>query len=91
MTQYLLTSGDAVLAALRQHVVLALLPVLIGLAIALPLGYLAHRYRWLYLPLMGVGSTLYAVPSIALYVDSDACGAAPRWTHSIASPSSADT
>ena len=68
MTQYLQTSGDAVLAALRQHVVLALLPVLIGLAIALPLGYLAHRYRWLYLPLMGVGSTLYAVPSIALFV-----------------------
>ena len=68
MTQYLQTSGDAVLAALQQHVVLALLPVLIGLAIALPLGYLAHRYRWLYLPLIGVGSTLYAVPSIALFV-----------------------
>ena len=68
MTQYLQTSGDVVLAALRQHIVLALLPVLIGLAIALPLGYLAHRYRWLYLPLIGVGSTLYAVPSIALFV-----------------------
>ena len=68
MTQYLQTSGDAVLAALQQHIVLALLPVLIGLAIALPLGYLAHRYRWLYLPLIGVGSTLYAVPSIALFV-----------------------
>ena len=68
MSQYLQTSGDAVLAALQQHIVLALLPVLIGLAIALPLGYLAHRYRWLYLPLIGVGSTLYAVPSIALFV-----------------------
>lgn len=68
MTQYLQTSGDAVLAALQQHIVLALLPVVIGLAIALPLGYLAHRYRWLYLPLIGVGSTLYAVPSIALFV-----------------------
>ena len=68
MTQYLQTSGDAVLAALQQHIVLALLPVLIGLAIALPLGYVAHRFRWLYLPLMGVGSTLYAVPSIALFV-----------------------
>lgn len=68
MTQYLQTSGGAVLAALQQHIVLALLPVLIGLAIALPLGYLAHRHRWLYLPLIGVGSTLYAVPSIALFV-----------------------
>ena len=68
MTQYLQTSGGAVLAALQQHIVLALLPVLIGLAIALPLGYLAHRHRWLYLPLTGVGSTLYAVPSIALFV-----------------------
>jgi len=68
MIQYLQTSGDTVLAALQQHIVLALLPVLIGLALALPLGYLAHHYRWLYPPLLSVSSTLYAVPSLALFV-----------------------
>ena len=68
MIQYLRTSGDTVLAALQQHVLLALLPVVFGLLIALPIGYLAHRYRWLYPPLLGVSSILYAVPSLALFV-----------------------
>ncbi len=68
MLQYLSTSGPAVLSALGQHVVLALLPVLIGLAIALPVGYLAHRFRWLYPPLLSLSSVLYAVPSLALFV-----------------------
>ncbi len=68
MIQYLSTSRDAVVAALEQHVVLALLPVLIGLLIALPLGYLAHRYRWLYPPLLSISSILYAIPSLALFV-----------------------
>ena len=68
MLQYLRTSGDVVRAALEQHIVLALLPVLLGLLIALPVGYVAHRYRWLYPPLLGVSSILYAVPSLALFV-----------------------
>lgn len=68
MIQYLRTSGDTVLAALQQHVLLALLPVVFGLLLALPIGYLAHRYRWLYPPLLGVSSILYAVPSLALFV-----------------------
>lgn len=68
MLQYLRTSGAAVVEALQQHVILALLPVLIGLVVALPLGYLAHRYRWLYPPLLGLSSILYAVPSLALFV-----------------------
>ena len=68
MLQYLRTSGPAVLAALGQHVVLALLPVLIGLVVSLPVGYLAHRFRWLYPPLLTLSSVLYAVPSLALFV-----------------------
>ena len=68
MLQYLRTSSPAVLAALGQHVVLALLPVLIGLAVALPVGYLAHRFRWLYPSLLTISSVLYAVPSLALFV-----------------------
>lgn len=68
MLRYLRTSGDTVLAALEQHLALALLPVLIGLVIALPLGYLAHQYRWLYPPLLSISSILYAVPSLALFV-----------------------
>jgi ABC-type proline/glycine betaine transport system permease subunit len=36
-----------VLELLGQHLVLALLPLLIGLAAALPLGWAAQRSRWL--------------------------------------------
>ena len=68
MIRYLQTSGGTVVQALQQHIVLAVLPVLIGLAVALPLGYLAHRHRWLYAPMLATSSVLYAVPSLALFV-----------------------
>ncbi|WP_369053797.1 ABC transporter permease [Kineococcus terrestris] len=68
MIQYLSQNGDAVLAALRQHVVLAVLPLLLGALLALPVGYLAVRFRWLYHPLLNVSGVVYAIPSLALFV-----------------------
>jgi osmoprotectant transport system permease protein len=53
---------------LWDHVWLSALPVLIGLAISLPLGWLARRYRWVYPPLISVTGLLYTIPSIALFV-----------------------
>ena len=50
------------------HVQLAMLPVLIGLLIALPVGQLCARYRWLYGPMLGVSTVLYALPSLAFFV-----------------------
>lgn len=64
---YLDTNGELVLELLRQHLLLALLPVLIALAAAIPVGYLATRYGWLYHPLLNASSLLYAVPSLALF------------------------
>lgn len=49
-----------------EHVWLTVLAVAIGLAIALPLGILAHRKRWLYPPIGGAAGVLYTVPSLAL-------------------------
>jgi osmoprotectant transport system permease protein len=60
--------GEDVLALAAQHVVLALLPVVLGLVIALPVGWWAHRSglaRRVLLPASGV---LYTVPSLALFV-----------------------
>ena len=57
-----------ILTWLGYHVWLAALPVVIGLIIALPLGWVAHRYRWLYTPLVGLAGLLYTIPSIALFV-----------------------
>lgn len=53
---------------LGYHAWLSALPVVLGLLISLPLGWLACRYRWLYGPLVTVAGLTYTVPSIALFV-----------------------
>ncbi|NEC52514.1 ABC transporter permease subunit [Actinospica acidiphila] len=50
------------------HLREALLPVAAGLLLALPLALLCNRYRWLYPPVLGVTTVLYAVPSLAFFV-----------------------
>jgi osmoprotectant transport system permease protein len=51
-----------------EHVYLTVVPVAIGFAIALTLGLLAHRRRWLITPLTGFTSALYTVPSISAFL-----------------------
>ena len=68
MITYLSNNGDVVWAALRQHIVLALLPVLFGFVLALPIGYLGVRFPWLYHPLVNTCGVLYSIPSLALFV-----------------------
>lgn len=53
---------------LWDHTWLSVLPVVVGLLLALPLGWLANRYQWAYPPLMSVTGILYTIPSIALFV-----------------------
>ncbi|MEU0751621.1 ABC transporter permease [Streptomyces albogriseolus] len=50
------------------HLREALLPVATGLLLALPLALLCNRFRWLYPPVLGVTTVLYAVPSLAFFV-----------------------
>lgn len=68
MIQYLQNNSEIVWQALQEHLYLALLPVLIGFAISLPLGYLAVRFPWLYHPLVNTFGVLYSIPSLALFV-----------------------
>ena len=56
------------LELLGEHVVLAVLPLLIGLSVAVPLGWAAQRMRWLRAVVLGSASVLYTVPSLALFV-----------------------
>jgi osmoprotectant transport system permease protein len=51
-----------------QNAYLALVPVLIGLVLSLPLGVVCVRFGWLYPPVLGVISVLYALPALALFV-----------------------
>lgn len=51
-----------------RHLYLAGLPLLLGLLISLPLGWLAARTRWLQAPVVAGTSLLYTIPSLALFI-----------------------
>jgi osmoprotectant transport system permease protein len=52
----------------QVHMYLSLLPVVFGLALAIPLGWLASRSRLLRGLLLSVSGVLYTIPSLALVV-----------------------
>lgn len=58
---------DDITAALREHVTLTLLAVGLGLAVALPLGVAAARWRPLLGPTLTVTGIIYSIPSLALF------------------------
>lgn len=66
--QYFLDHRSDDLGLLWSHTWLSVVPVLVGLLIALPLGWVARRYRWTYPPIMSITGVLYTIPSIALFV-----------------------
>ena len=57
-----------VLSLAVAHTYLAGVPLILGLVIALPLGWLARRYKGLY-PILIIGTgLLYTIPSLALFI-----------------------
>ena len=59
---------DSVLwPALRQHVVLTVIAVAIGFAIATALALLAYRHRWVEQPVVIVTTIFYTIPALALF------------------------
>ena len=68
MITYLQNNYPEVLSDLVEHLWLALIPVVVGAALSLPLGYLAVRRRSLYQPVVNVGAVLYSIPSLALFL-----------------------
>jgi osmoprotectant transport system permease protein len=59
---------DDVWQLLVQHLYLAAVPLVLGLLIALPIGWLARRYSWLYPPLIVGTGLLYTLPSLAVFI-----------------------
>jgi osmoprotectant transport system permease protein len=59
--------GSVLWPALRQHVVLTLIAVVIGFLISTALAVIAYRRRWLERPVLVVTSILYTIPSLALF------------------------
>jgi osmoprotectant transport system permease protein len=64
---YVSSQWGQISADLIQHISLSLLALAIGLVISVPLGLLAWRFRVLRVPIVGVASTLYIIPSLALF------------------------
>lgn len=60
--------SDSILTLLTWHVALSIIPVVIGLAVALPLGWAAHRSGAFKSVILGTTGLLYTVPSLALFV-----------------------
>jgi osmoprotectant transport system permease protein len=58
---------DRIGASLREHVLLTVGAVLIGLLISLPLALLAASRRRTYPPIVSVTGLLYTIPSLALF------------------------
>ena len=65
---YLLTHLDDAWGLTVVHLRLALVPVLIGLAIALPLGMLVQRTRLARRLTTAAASVVFTIPSLALFV-----------------------
>jgi osmoprotectant transport system permease protein len=59
--------GTVLWPALRQHVVLTVIAVVIGFAISTALALIAYRRNWLERPVLIVTSILYTIPSLALF------------------------
>jgi osmoprotectant transport system permease protein len=65
---WLQRNTDQILSWLVDHLWLAAVPTILGLLIALPIGAVAHRYRWSRGTLLTIAALFYTIPSIALFV-----------------------
>ena len=68
MFSYFNSHRAEILGYLWNHFYLSVIPVLIGLVLAVPLGWVASRYRWSYSPLITIAGLLYTIPSLVLFV-----------------------
>lgn len=66
--QYFRGDQSEILHWLWTTLWLAAVPVVVGLAIALPIGWVASRFRWTYPPAITFAGLLYTVPSIVLFL-----------------------
>jgi len=64
---YVSSQWGEISSDLLQHIALSLLALGIGLVISVPLAVAAWRFRVLRAPVVGVASTLYIIPSLALF------------------------
>lgn len=65
--EYVDTRRSELLAALSDHLTITVVSVLLGALIAFPLGVLAYQRRRIGAFVLGLATTVYTVPSLALF------------------------
>ncbi|MEU3475193.1 ABC transporter permease [Rhodococcus sp. 05-340-1] len=65
---WLLDNFDVVLGYTKTHLYLSLVPLLVGLLIAIPLGTVIRNTRWVRRITLTVASIAFTLPSLALFV-----------------------
>ncbi len=65
-TQLVIDQWDALMTALQQHMLLVAIPVGFAVLLAIPLGILATRNRYVQLLALGFANIMQTVPSLAL-------------------------
>ncbi|WP_338886174.1 ABC transporter permease [Rhodococcus sovatensis] len=65
---WLVDNFDVVLGYTKTHLYLSLVPLLIGLLIAIPVGTVIRNARWVRKVTMTVASIAFTIPSLALFV-----------------------
>jgi len=66
--QWFLANSGMVLERAGQHMVLALVPMVLGLVVAIPLAQLARQHPVLRSVVLTASSLLYTIPSLALFI-----------------------
>jgi len=64
---YFVDRQDELVAATREHLLITVSAVLLGLALAIPLALLARRFARLEPAVLGIATGLYTIPSLALF------------------------
>jgi osmoprotectant transport system permease protein len=62
------SNTDRIVSLTISHAWLTLVPTILGLVVALPLGWWAHRSGRGYAAIVGTAGLLYTIPSLALFI-----------------------
>jgi osmoprotectant transport system permease protein len=65
---WVLDNLDLIGALTLEHIRLSIAPIVLGLVIALPLGWLAYRFSLTRGLVLSIAGLLYTIPSLALFV-----------------------
>jgi osmoprotectant transport system permease protein len=65
---WMIRHPDQVLQLTLEHVQLSALALALALVVALPVGLIVARRRWLDLPVLGTLGVIYTIPSLAFFV-----------------------